>query len=140
MCQCHIVYVSGELTSSSRLTLAELSEGVHFAVGSGDAAAKMAWHAIIATAARRFRPGLLMVSAGYDAHWQDPLEKQQFQSSTYHFLTQQLKLLADELCGRVMHFFSWPKVQARASSAVLFTSDSSAFATSIGQGFSWWQV
>lgn len=59
----------------------------------------MAWHAIIAPAARRFQPGLLMVSAGYDAHWRDPLEKQQFQSSTCHFLTKQLKLLADELCG-----------------------------------------
>lgn len=82
-----------------RPKLVELSSGVCFAVGSGDAAAKMAWHAIVAPAARRFKPGLLMVSAGYDAHWRDPLEKQQFQSSTYHFLTQQLRLIADELCG-----------------------------------------
>ncbi|KAK9828280.1 hypothetical protein WJX74_007101 [Apatococcus lobatus] len=68
-------------------------------VGSGDAAARLAWHSLVAPAARRFQPGLLLVSAGYDAHWRDPLEKQQFQSSTYHFLTQQLKALADELCG-----------------------------------------
>ena len=63
----------------------------------------MAWTGVIEPAARRFKPGLLMISAGYDAHWRDPLEKQQFQSSTYHFLTQQLKALADELCGESCH-------------------------------------
>eukprot|EP00976_Prorocentrum_cordatum_P075073 1181768-Prorocentrum_minimum.AAC.1 len=39
------------------------------------------------------------VSAGYDAHWRDPLAGLQFQSRTYHLLTSALKQLADQLCG-----------------------------------------
>ena len=54
---------------------------------------------ILSPAVRRFKPDLILVSAGYDAHWRDPLEKQQFQSRTYHFLTGGLRMLADDLCG-----------------------------------------
>jgi acetoin utilization deacetylase AcuC-like enzyme len=38
-------------------------------------------------------------SAGYDAHYQDPLEHLQFQAGTYHWLTAAVKKLAEELCG-----------------------------------------
>ncbi len=37
--------------------------------------------------------------AGYDAHWQDPLEHLQFQSGTFHWLTARMQQLAAELCG-----------------------------------------
>eukprot|EP00884_Botryococcus_braunii_P023061 jgi/Botrbrau1/9439/Bobra.0252s0062.1 len=67
--------------------------------GSGDAAAKMAFEKIVVPAARRFQPDLILVSAGYDAHWRDPLEHLQYQSSTYHALLSGLKNLAQELCG-----------------------------------------
>ena len=39
------------------------------------------------------------VSAGYDAHWRDPLAGLQMRNSTYHRLATQLKALADRLCG-----------------------------------------
>lgn len=39
------------------------------------------------------------MSAGYDAHWRDPLAGLQMRNSTYHRLTVQLKGLADRLCG-----------------------------------------
>ena len=39
------------------------------------------------------------ISAGYDAHWQDPLEHLQWQSATFHWLTAAVRRLAEELCG-----------------------------------------
>jgi acetoin utilization deacetylase AcuC-like enzyme len=68
-------------------------------VGSGDQAATAALERIVAPAARRFRPDILLASAGFDAHWRDPLEKLNFQSATYHALLAGLQGLADELCG-----------------------------------------
>ena len=41
----------------------------------------------------------MQVSAGYDAHWRDPLAGLQMRNSTYHRLATQLKALADRLCG-----------------------------------------
>lgn len=71
------------------------------AVGSGDAAARLAFDKIIQPAAIRFQPNIILISAGYDAHWRDPLEKLNFYSSTYHFLTCRVKQLSNKLCGEL---------------------------------------
>lgn len=39
------------------------------------------------------------MSAGYDAHWRDPLAGLQMRTSTYHRLAQQLAGAAQQLCG-----------------------------------------
>ena len=39
------------------------------------------------------------MSAGYDAHWRDPLAGLNYRTGTYHRLCARLKALADELCG-----------------------------------------
>lgn len=44
-------------------------------------------------------PALPWPPAGYDAHWQDPLECLQYQSATYHALASAVLALAQELCG-----------------------------------------
>ena len=49
--------------------------------------------------AERFAPQLILVSAGYDAHWQDPLAGMQLSIAGYARLAQILKDLADTLCG-----------------------------------------
>ncbi|KAK3258643.1 hypothetical protein CYMTET_32321 [Cymbomonas tetramitiformis] len=54
---------------------------------------------VIAPALQRFQPDILLVSAGYDAHWRDPLAGLQFQSRTYHRTCAALKEMANELCG-----------------------------------------
>ena len=36
---------------------------------------------------------------GYDAHYQDPLEKLQLQAGSYHWLAAAVRRLAEELCG-----------------------------------------
>ena len=67
--------------------------------GSGDAAALAAFDEIVAPAAARFQPDIVLVSAGYDAHWRDPLAGLNYRTGTYHRLCARLKALADELCG-----------------------------------------
>eukprot|EP00878_Enallax_costatus_P030722 GHUV01033501.1.p1 GENE.GHUV01033501.1~~GHUV01033501.1.p1 ORF type:complete len:308 (+),score=59.95 GHUV01033501.1:553-1476(+) len=70
---------------------------------SGHVAMQMALEQIIWPAAVHFQPDLVLVSAGYDAHWHDPLAGLQFQSRTYHMLCQSLVQLSQELCkGRCM--------------------------------------
>jgi acetoin utilization deacetylase AcuC-like enzyme len=40
-----------------------------------------------------------LVSAGYDAHWRDPLAGLSFRTGTYHRLSARLRELSTELCG-----------------------------------------
>jgi len=52
---------------------------------------------------RAFAPELLIISAGFDAHADDPLAQLNWQTEDFTWLTQQLCDLADELCdGRVV--------------------------------------
>lgn len=67
--------------------------------GAGDLAMKRVFNEIIGPAAERFAPDFLLVSAGYDAHWRDPLAGLQFSTSGYFQLTRSLKQLAEKLCG-----------------------------------------
>jgi acetoin utilization deacetylase AcuC-like enzyme len=50
-----------------------------------------------------FQPQILLVSAGYDAHWRDPLTGLGMTSGGFYALSQQLKALADEFCdGKIV--------------------------------------
>ena len=42
-----------------------------------------------------------LANAGFDAHWRDPLESLNFQSSTYHWLTRRIKELSNKLSGEL---------------------------------------
>jgi acetoin utilization deacetylase AcuC-like enzyme len=53
--------------------------------------------------AERYRPQLILVSAGYDAHWADPLAAMQLSLTGYANLARTLKTMADEFCqGRLV--------------------------------------
>jgi acetoin utilization deacetylase AcuC-like enzyme len=70
--------------------------------GAGDKAYALVFEELIAPALRRFRPQLILVSAGYDAHWSDPLGIATLSVAGYARLTRTLIELADELCaGRI---------------------------------------
>lgn len=56
------------------------------------------WERVIEPAAHRHKPDIIMCSAGYDAHVQDPLAGLQFEARTYHMLCQRTAALAKELC------------------------------------------
>jgi acetoin utilization deacetylase AcuC-like enzyme len=58
---------------------------------------------IVEPAAWRFQPQLILVSAGYDAHWDDPLAYMQLSVGGYTAIARALKGLAVELCdGRLI--------------------------------------
>ena len=42
---------------------------------------------------------MMQVSAGFDAHWRDPLAGLQFRTSTFHHLAAHVKQLADDVAG-----------------------------------------
>ncbi len=70
--------------------------------GVGDQGYDQIFVQAIAPALRRWRPQLLLVSAGYDAHWSDPLGPMTLSVAGYARLTQTLYNLAEELCdGRL---------------------------------------
>ena len=67
--------------------------------GVGDEGFGRIFQEIVAPAAWRFQPELILVSAGYDAHWDDPLAYMQLSIGGYVAIAQALKDLAEELCG-----------------------------------------
>lgn len=71
--------------------------------GVGDAGYAAAFDQVLLPIARRFQPELILVSAGFDAHWNDPLAGMQLSISGYTALVDRLLALADELCaGRLV--------------------------------------
>ena len=69
----------------------------------GDVGYQTIFEKLLLPAARLFRPELILVSAGYDAHWLDPLANMRLTVTGYTHLMGQLMALADELCqGRLV--------------------------------------
>lgn len=66
--------------------------------GSGDESFRRIADSIILPAAARFKPEILLVSAGYDAHWRDPLASLQLSCVGYHWLGALLAGLAQQHC------------------------------------------
>jgi acetoin utilization deacetylase AcuC-like enzyme len=69
---------------------------------AGDRAMALAFERIIEPAAERFRPELLLVSAGFDAHFRDPLAGLQVSGAGYHAMARRLRAMAKRHCeGRL---------------------------------------
>ena len=69
---------------------------VPLAAGSGDRAVLEAFDTQLAEAFRRFRPQLVIISAGFDAHEADPLGGLGWSSEVYGELTRKVRTLARE--------------------------------------------
>lgn len=59
---------------------------------------------VLVPVARRFRPQLILVSAGYDTHWRDQISLMQLTVTGFARLGRILKGLADELCDERLVF------------------------------------
>jgi len=71
--------------------------------GAGDSALARAYDELLLPAIRSFRPQLILVSAGYDGHWGDPIGPHALSVAGYAGLTRRLVRLAEELCdGRIV--------------------------------------
>lgn len=66
---------------------------------SGSQAFRRAYSEHIFPAIRLFRPDLLMISAGFDAHHADPLAQLMLTEEDYFWVTAELVALSEELCG-----------------------------------------
>lgn len=76
---------------------------VPMTMGTGDEGVKTLYNEVVFPAIRRFKPELILISAGFDAHWEDPLANIALTLTGYHWLCQSLVDLADELCrGRIV--------------------------------------
>ncbi|MCY3779850.1 MAG: histone deacetylase [Chloroflexi bacterium] len=67
--------------------------------GHGDAAYGRIFADVLWPAARRFAPDLMLISAGFDAHWVDPLAGMQLSLAGYDQLARECLRMAAELCG-----------------------------------------
>ena len=65
----------------------------------GSEAFRVAWADRILPALDRFAPGLLIISAGFDAHRDDPLAQLRLETEDYTWITEQLVALANRHCG-----------------------------------------
>ena len=76
---------------------------IPFPPGVGDMGYLRVMQEYIAPAVTRFQPEIFLVSAGFDAHWQDPLAVAALSLSGYGLLVQFLVQLADLVCdGRLL--------------------------------------
>jgi len=71
--------------------------------GSGTAAFREAWEVLILPALEAFKPELLVISAGFDAHKADPLAQLRLEAADFAWLTGKLLEVARAHCqGRVV--------------------------------------
>lgn len=90
---------TGALGETGRGAGAGATLNVPLPVGAGDRALGETWDRVLKPALRRFGPELLLVSAGYDAHWRDPLGRLRLSVAGYAWLTERVLEAARELCG-----------------------------------------
>ncbi len=67
--------------------------------GSGGAAMRAAYEAQVFPALEAYRPEFILISAGFDAHEDDPLAGLNWQDEDYAWLTRRLLAIADTHCG-----------------------------------------
>ena len=92
--------------------------------GWGDEEYKAVFEDVLAPLARRFNPQLVMVSAGYDAHWADGLALMQMSVSGFARLVEILKILADTLCqGKLVFTLEGGYNHEALSSSIAATLD-----------------
>lgn len=76
---------------------------VPLSAGHGDKNYLRIFKEIIWQAARRFQPQFILVSAGFDAHFVDPLASMTLSLTGYAAITRELKAMAEELCeGKIV--------------------------------------
>jgi len=70
-----------------------------FPPGTGDQTYEEAFASVLSPIARSYRPEMILVSCGLDAHFLDPIGRLRLTAAGYGRLAQTVCDLADELCG-----------------------------------------
>jgi acetoin utilization deacetylase AcuC-like enzyme len=90
---------TGDLKETGSGSAAGTNINIPLSAGCGDDEYLEVFEQIIVPAARRFNPRFILVSAGYDNHWADPLAMMQVSITGFGQMVGIIKELADELCG-----------------------------------------
>ena len=99
--------------------------------GCGDAEYLRAYEEVCQPLVRRFEPGLILVSAGFDAHFADPLAGMLVSCRGYYQIAALLRRLADEMCGgRIVY-----ALEGGYDLTALAWSVRACIATLLGNGF-----
>jgi len=70
---------------------------------SGDKCFSLLFDEAFVPLARRFNPSIILVSAGFDAHWSDPITSLGLSTPGYYAISKKLVDLAGEICaGRIV--------------------------------------
>ena len=69
------------------------------ASGATDDDYRFVFEEVVEPILRQFKPDLVLVSAGFDAHERDPLAGMRLSTSAFGAMTQALRAIADECCG-----------------------------------------
>lgn len=72
---------------------------IPLSAGHGDRSFTELYQRIVWPAAERFKPELIIVSAGFDAQWLDPIAGMRLSLSGYAHLCRELMQMAQQLCG-----------------------------------------
>ena len=67
--------------------------------GSGSTDLRHVWRQEIEPALREFKPQLILISAGFDAHHMDPLAELNFNEEDYAWLTRRISAVAADFCA-----------------------------------------
>jgi acetoin utilization deacetylase AcuC-like enzyme len=67
--------------------------------GVGDEGLQRIYNELIIPKLVKFKPGLIIVSAGYDAHWNDPLANLSLSLTGYAWISKTLVDLSEKLCN-----------------------------------------
>ena len=89
---------TGAILDTGRGAGQGLTINVPLPAGVGNAGYTAVYAQILWPAARRYRPQLILVSAGFDAHWDDPLAGELLSLEGYAHLVRELIGMAAELC------------------------------------------
>jgi acetoin utilization deacetylase AcuC-like enzyme len=68
-------------------------------VGAVDEDYEVAFSAVVIPVLKQFKPDLLLISAGFDAHERDPLGGMRLSTAAYAAMTMELRKVAEECCG-----------------------------------------
>jgi len=109
----HVLYISthesplypgtGSIEETGRGAAEGTTINIPMSAGSGDAEYLEIFEQIIVPAAIRFKPQLILASAGYDSHWADELALMQVSVTGFAQMVKIITKLGDELCnGRLV--------------------------------------
>jgi len=72
---------------------------IPFPGGFGDGDYMLAFERVIVPVARKFAPEFVLISAGFDCHWSDPLASMQLSEDVFSAMTNRLLAVAHESAG-----------------------------------------